>query len=196
MFMQLSAPRLGQNVDMERRAPSTRRRLLVAAPPLDDPNFDRTVVFVLEHDSAGAVGLVINRPTRRTVGAGIEPWLAHSDAPRVVFGGGPVEPHVLIAIALTRVDDDSASDIDTIDLTDDPDLAAGELRHLRIYSGYSGWGPGQLDDEIAAGAWLVVDAEIDDVFDVEPTAAWRRVLARQGGRMALLATAPDDLSMN
>ena len=65
-----------------------------------------------------------------------------------------------------------------------------------MFRGYAGWGPGQLEGEIAAGAWLVLDAEPDDVFAPEPWELWRSVLRRQGGRLAWLATAPDDLSAN
>jgi putative transcriptional regulator len=67
---------------------------------------------------------------------------------------------------------------------------------VRIFRGYAGWGPGQLEGEIESGAWLVLDAEPDDVFAAEPDELWRSVLRRQGGRLAWLASAPDDLSAN
>jgi len=65
-----------------------------------------------------------------------------------------------------------------------------------VFRGYSGWGPLQLEGELASDAWLVIDADDADLFDHEPADLWRRVLARQGGRLALLAKAPDDLEMN
>lgn len=172
---------------------TTRRRLLVAAPPLEDPNFDRTVVFVLEHDDTGAVGVVLNRPTTIDDVDAIDGWLARCSAPRVLFRGGPVEPAALIALAAGH--DSAAEEIATIDLIDDAEAVA-DLDHLRIFSGYAGWGAGQLDDELRAGVWLVVDADVGDVFSADPGALWRRVLRRQPGRVALLADAPDDLSMN
>ena len=82
------------------------------------------------------------------------------------------------------------------DLTVDPALVAGELEAVRIFRGYAGWGPGQLELEIEAGAWLVLDTDPGDLFGDEPEELWRNVLRRQGGRLAWLAGAPDDLSAN
>ena len=82
------------------------------------------------------------------------------------------------------------------DLTVDPALVVDRVDAVRIFRGYAGWGPGQLEGEIEQGAWLVLDAEPDDVFDAEPDELWRSVLRRQGGRIAWLASAPDDLSAN
>ena len=82
------------------------------------------------------------------------------------------------------------------DLTSDPTLIAGMVDSVRIFRGYAGWGAGQLEGEIEAGSWLVLDAETDDVFAARPDELWRHVLRRQGGRLAWLATAPDDLSSN
>ena len=73
---------------------------------------------------------------------------------------------------------------------------AASVEAVRIFRGYAGWGPGQLENEIDAGAWLVLDAEPGDLFDAEPDVLWRTVLRRQGGRLAWLADAPDDLSAN
>ena len=82
------------------------------------------------------------------------------------------------------------------DLTSDPALIAGMVDSVRIFRGYAGWGPGQLEGEIESGSWLVLDAEPTDVFADAPDDLWRDVLRRQGGRLAWLATAPDDLSAN
>ena len=84
----------------------------------------------------------------------------------------------------------------SVDLSADPVLAAGELTGVRVFNGYSGWGPSQLDGELAAGAWIVVDALDGDLLDAEPETLWRRVLRRQTGRLAWLAEVPDDLSAN
>jgi putative transcriptional regulator len=167
----------------------TRRRLLVATPPLDDPNFDRSVVFVLEHDATGAVGVVVNRPTPVDEVVPLDAWLERASPPAVVFSGGPVDPGAIIALAVLD------GEIVTADLFDDP-ITADRFDQLRLFSGYAGWSPGQLDAEVAAQAWLVVDADVADVFGDDPDGLWRRVLHRQGGRTAWLATAPPDLSMN
>jgi putative transcriptional regulator len=182
----------------------TKGRLLVATPPLEDPNFDRTVVFVLEHHTDGALGVVINRPTPEVLDEPLDRWHDLQAAPGSVFRGGPVEPDALIALALAKqpVADGTeelspvAGRVVSADLTADPAVVAASVDAVRVFRGYAGWGPGQLEGEIEAGAWLVLDAVPDDVFAAEPDDLWRSVLRRQGGRLAWLATAPDDLGAN
>jgi putative transcriptional regulator len=182
----------------------TKGRLLVATPPLDDPNFDRTVIYVLEHHDEGALGVVINRPTEEGLGEPLERWDDLQAAPRHVFAGGPVETDALIALALAKnpvtepTDDLSpvSGRVASADLSADPAFVAGRINAVRVFRGYAGWGPGQLEGEIMAGAWLVLDAEPDDVFAGAPDELWRTVLRRQGGRVGWLADAPDDLSAN
>ena len=77
---------------------TTRGMLLVATPPLDDPNFDRSVIYIMEHSAEGAVGLVLNRPTQEAAIDGLDPWMDLATSPAVVFDGGPVQPDALIAI--------------------------------------------------------------------------------------------------
>ena len=182
----------------------TKGRLLVATPPLEDPNFDRTVVFVLEHHDDGAIGVVINRPSVEALDEPLDRWIDLQSAPSSVFSGGPVEPNALIALAGTPLPLDAEDDhlspitgtIASADLTADPALVAPEVTGVRVFRGYAGWGPGQLEDEIESGAWLVLDSEPDDIFSGRPDELWRTVLRRQPGRLAWLADAPDDLSTN
>ena len=127
-----------------------------------------------------------------------------TDRDESIFLGGPVETDALIALAYATQPVTEATDelspvsgrVASADLTTDPLLLAGLVDSVRIFRGYAGWGPGQLEDEIDSGAWLVLDAEPDDVFAPEPDELWRSVLRRQGGRLAWLASAPDDLSAN
>ena len=84
----------------------------------------------------------------------------------------------------------------SIDLSHSPYAIEPTITHLRVFRGYSGWGPMQLDAELGQDAWIVVPAEPDDLFNPSPEGLWRDVLARQGGRTALLAKAPDDLELN
>jgi putative transcriptional regulator len=185
--------------------------LLVATPLLDDPNFDRSVVYMVEHHDDGALGLVLNRPSGEELVDPLEGWVSAQSAPSRVFSGGPVEPDALIALARLehRVtagsadDEDDTSylapltgDIASADLAADPALLISSINALRVFRGYSGWGPGQLDDEIEAGAWLVLDPDPADLFTSQPDDLWRRVLRRQPGRLSWLADAPDDLSAN
>lgn len=181
----------------------TKGRLLLATPPLEDPNFDRAVVYVLEHHDEGALGLVLNRPMDEQLGEPLDAWTELQSDPSLVFAGGPVETDALIALARTSgaVDDEEhlaplTGEIASADLSADPLLMHGTISALRVFRGYSGWGPGQLDGEIEAGAWLVLDPEPGDLFTDEPGDLWRTVLRRQRGRLAWLADAPDDLNDN
>jgi putative transcriptional regulator len=184
--------------------PFTKGRLLVATPPLADPNFDRTVVFVIEHHDDGALGVVLNRPSGEILAEPLERWGELQTAPGGVYAGGPVETDALIALARVRgpLDDGDehlsplTSAIASADLGTDPQLMAAAIEGLRVFRGYAGWGPGQLEGEIDAGAWLVVEADPADVFTSDPNGLWRAVLRRQPGRVAWLADAPDDLSWN
>ena len=183
--------------------PATKGRLLLATPALDDPNFDRAVIYVLEHHDDGAVGVVINRPSDEALDEPLDRWIDLQTAPSSVFEGGPVEDTALIALAAAKhpdVDDDALTtivgSIASADLTADPALVAAVVTDVRVFRGYAGWGPGQLEGEIDAGAWLVLDAQTGDVFTNEPDELWRAVLRRQPGRLAWLANAPDDLSFN
>jgi putative transcriptional regulator len=182
---------------------------LVATPPLEDPNFDRTVVFMLEHNDEGAIGVVLNRfdevfRTLDALASGIdsltswEPLLA---PPARLHAGGPVGGDSLIALAAATVGTGTGwggvtSDIGTVDLTVPPDEVGASLHQVRVFRGYSGWSPGQLEGELDVGAWMVFDALPTDVFTAEPSALWRTVVRRQGGTTAWFADAPDDLSAN
>lgn len=187
--------------------PPTKGRLLLATPPLEDPNFDRSVVFMLEHHSSGALGVVVNRPTTEPLDRPLDRWtdlLAH---PAAVFAGGPVDTDALVALAHTPtlIVPEHASDgllapvigeVMTADLSADPLLLTDRVRTVRIFRGYAGWGPGQLELEIETGSWLVLDSTPADVFTEAPQDLWRNVLRRQAGRLAWLANVPDDLAAN
>jgi putative transcriptional regulator len=166
-------------------------QLLVATPPLVDPNFDRTVVLLLEHTGLGSLGVVLNRPSSLAVPDSLERWRPALATPAELFTGGPVEPDGVIGLALT-----AEGQLLTIDLTEDPADVGLPGGSLRLFRGYAGWGPGQLDDELDAGAWLVVPLDAADAYSAEPNGLWRQVLARQGGRIAWLAEFPDDVRAN
>lgn len=175
-------------------------RLLVAMPSLADPNFERTVVLVLDHDDDGALGLVLNRPTLTAVADVLDGWGSVVAAPTLVFGGGPVEPQAVVGLALARPglepDATIGGRIRTVDPTADPEEVAAEVVGARLFAGYAGWAPGQLEDEIAEGAWVVVAAEPEDVLAMDPERLWSAVLARQPGSLRLLASFPEDPALN
>jgi putative transcriptional regulator len=185
--------------------PTLRGRLLVALPPLVDENFDRTVVLMLEHTDGGALGVVLNRPGERYVPSVLEPWEPYTSPPAVIFEGGPVERESVIGLALAPGADDAVADdrwapafdgIGTIDLTLEPSAQEPTVRALRLFAGYAGWAPDQLEEELAAGAWAVADFVVDDAFGPEPATLWRTVLRRQGGQVAWMANYPDEPNWN
>ncbi|HEY4332600.1 MAG TPA: YqgE/AlgH family protein [Ilumatobacteraceae bacterium] len=181
---------------------STKGSVLLAVPLLDEPTFHRTVVYMMQHDEDGALGVVLNRPTDEDSLPGLDSWMLELSHPQVVFEGGPVESSTLIAVAALAHDAESdayallADGLGTVDLAKLPSDVAEGLRNLRVFRGYAGWGPGQLDDELEEGSWLVLDCDINDVFSRNPRDLWRNLLRRHGGHKALLADAPDDLHWN
>ncbi len=185
---------------------SLRGRLLVATPPLVDPNFDRTVVLMLEHGEEGALGIVLNRPTDTSLDDVLPEWRVVASPPEVVFAGGPVSPDAVIAIARRRDRDGAAEegdgwvpifdDLGTVDLGRDPLDVGIAIDELRVFVGYAGWGPGQLEGELEQHAWFVVDLARADPFAVAPGRLWQHVLRRQRGRLAMFAHFPDDITVN
>jgi putative transcriptional regulator len=165
---------------------------LVAMPHLLDPNFFRSVVLILEHDEDGAVGVIINQPSDSGLGDELPEWAPLLAEPGVVFVGGPVQPQVAVGLA-DGVDGSSLPGIGIVDLSAPP----GELdRPVRIYAGYAGWGPGQLEAELVEGGWVVAAGRADEVFAADPGSLWTSVLKRQPGSAAMLATFPVDPSLN
>ena len=180
---------------------STRHKLLVSIPTLPDPNFFRSVVFMIEHTEEGALGVVLNQPTETRVDAALEApldaWAPLAAPPAVVFVGGPVQQHDAL-IGFARVAQVDVTDewqpilgrIGTVDLGRDPHDARADLEAVRIFAGYSGWGPSQLEGELEAGGWHVLDALPDDLLTSDPANLWRTVLRRQGGDLAVSANYP------
>lgn len=177
-------------------------RLLVAAPGMRDPNFERTVVLLLEHRDEGALGVVLNRPSITDLADALPDRVRAAAAPALVFVGGPVE--VGSAVCVGRLAGPAHSEavqpvtdgICVVDLAAPMEDATDLLDGLRVFTGYAGWGAGQLEAEIEAGAWFVVEARPGDVVTSEPEELWPRVLRRQGGKLALVATFPPDPTLN
>ena len=158
--------------------PSLRGKLLVATPSLGDPNFDRTVIFMLEHGAEGALGIVLNRPTDTPLSEAVSDWAPLASPPAVVYLGGPVGIGTIIALGRTRDEDDSPAGTEpvtgplvSVDLSADPDALVPRLTDLRVWTGYAGWAGGQIEAELAQEAWFVVDAEASDATTLDPGGA-------------------------
>lgn len=168
--------------------------LLVATPLLDDPNFRRSVVLILEHDlGGGTLGVVLNRPSDISVTQVLPVWDPLVTGPSVLFEGGPVQTDSALALAAVPSGEEplgwrelhsgtpAVSRLGTVDLDAPPEILQGEIAQMRIFAGYAGWTAGQLESEIAEGAWYIVDSEVGDTFHTDPGALWRHVLRRQKG---------------
>ena len=179
-------------------SPSLSGRILVARPDLPDPNFDATLTLILEHSDEGALGLVLNRPSRLTMGDTFPDWEDMSAGPDVLFAGGPVDNDALIALGRSvRNDGALVLGAHSVDLDEQPPLVAAEgITEVRVFAGYAGWSAGQLEGEIMNKDWWVVDAAIDDLFTHDPFELWAKVLRRQGGELQWYAHYPEDPSSN
>jgi putative transcriptional regulator len=180
-------------------------RLLVATPALFDPNFAGTVLLVCQHDEDGALGLVLNRPSPARAAEFLPDWAPLLVEPAVVFVGGPVQQEMAIGLCRSDVllpadaDDEGlvrvAVGLALVDLSLSPDELS-DARPLRVFTGYAGWSPGQLESEIEEGAWFVITTEADDALTHDPLGLRRRVLRRQGTRVSIFADYPADPTLN
>jgi putative transcriptional regulator len=179
--------------------PNLRGHVLVAAPALLDPNFRRTVVLVGEHGEEGALGVVLNRPSGVTVADAAPPLAALVDASEPVWVGGPVQPAAIVVLGEFDDPERAAAlvvgPVGFLPAEVDPD-ELGALARARVFAGYAGWGPGQLESELAEDSWIVEEAVPDDVFSTDPESLWGAVLRRKGGPYAVLALMPPDPSVN
>jgi putative transcriptional regulator len=175
-------------------------RLLIASPSLHDPNFTRTVVLISLHSADGAMGVVLNRPSRATVGEAVPALEEALPEDEPVYVGGPVQPTSIVCLA--EFLDPAAAGLLVLGRigfpAPDADVSglAETTARRRVFAGYAGWSEGQLDAEIEQGDWISHAALPDDVFTEAPDELWGSVLERKGGNYALLARMPPDPSVN
>ena len=172
---------------------SLRGQLLIASPGLSD-FFRRSVVLVIEHTDEGAMGVVLNRPSEATVAEAVPVLAELANEEDVVRIGGPVARNSVVALGDFDDPEEAGRSVTGPLGVLDPDGDSNSLRRLRVYAGYAGWGPGQLDAELEQEAWIVEAASPEDPF-VEGD-LWPLALGRKGGEYALLATMPADPSQN
>lgn len=157
-------------------------------------------MLVVEHSEAGALGLVLNRPSESTVGDAVPQLTELAEPEDDVLVGGPVGQSSVIVLADFEDPDEAALiAFDTVGVlaSGSPvDLLAAGVRRARVFAGHSGWGPGQLDAELERGDWILEPARYSDAFTEQPTELWTNVLERKGGSYALVARMPLDPSLN
>jgi putative transcriptional regulator len=175
---------------------SLKGRLIVASPVLEDPNFRRSVVLMIEHGPEGAIGVVLNRPTDVSARGALPDFSDALPESSRIHLGGPVEPDSFILLADFAAPDEAAAITFASVGVVDPERPAPTMHAVRAFGGYAGWSAGQLEDELAEEAWIEADAQPGDVFTDEPDRLWSRVLDRKGGSYRLVARMPEDPSLN
>ena len=185
---------------------------LVSEIALGDPNFRNTVVLMISHDSSGAFGLVVNRPSPFTLGDLIDGLEGTPAAKIPVYVGGPVQQEVLFllhsGLPAGTVDDEPDEPIPGVFsqpatrgvveyLREDWSSAAESDRpEIRVYAGYSGWGPGQVEGELKADTWVVIPATREIVFGADAAGAWADAFARKGPLYQIILQTGFKPSMN
>jgi putative transcriptional regulator len=179
--------------------------LLVSSTDLVEPAFRRTVIYVIEHNEAGSLGVVINRPSETSVQEVLPQWAPLAARPAALYVGGPVKRDAALCLATLRTGaliDGVAGlrrvhgRVVMVDLDSDPEVIAPLVEGVRIFAGYSGWTFGQLDSELQRDDWMVVSALPSDVVAPARIDVWAQVLRRQPLPLALLATHPIDVERN
>lgn len=191
----------GYEPRMAKKAKFLKGQLLLDGGNLAGSWFHRTVVLICEHDEKGAFGLVLNRESGRKVGASIAGDLPEQVREMAVFIGGPVQPN---AMSFLYTDDflPDGNVLSNISLSHSLDdlIAIGDsysaTQKIRLFAGYAGWAPGQLESEMERKSWVTHPASAALVFPADPSRLWQQVLAEMGWQYRLLADSPDDLSRN
>jgi putative transcriptional regulator len=176
-------------------------RLLISEPYLADPNFERTVILLCEHNEEGSFGFVVNKPSIIHVNEVMEGMDHVHD---LVFVGGPVQQDTLHFLHRNTHIDNAVNVHNSIywggdfeSLVTQLDVAAIKSGDIRFYLGYSGWGQGQLESELQEDSWIVCDYVTDELlFDTEPTAIWKKALDNMGGRYSMYSNYPVDPRLN
>lgn len=169
--------------------------LLLSMPQMQDPNFARTVVLLCDYGPEGAFGLVVNRPTDLVASemVRLEPPVTRKSELRLFFGGPVQQERGWILLPDPPAEPDYRTICEGIYLTASPEVLRRVLEspapaRARVLAGYAGWGPGQLDEELAQSAWLISDVQADLIFDVDPAQMWDTAIRRLGADPSALQT--------
>ena len=180
---------------------SLKGQLLLDNGRLEGSFFHRTVLLICQHDEEGAFGLVLNRPTGKQVGEALTANLPDTLKLQELFLGGPVQPQALSylhadnflpdANVLPNLNLDHSLD-NLVDLGD----SFSTTQKIKVFAGYAGWSPGQLDDEMKRDTWLTHPASAELVFHERPGELWPTILKEKGWKYRLISQRPEDLSRN
>jgi putative transcriptional regulator len=176
-------------------------KILISEPFLNDPNFKRTIILLAEHTEEGSVGFVLNKPTEVKISQMINDF---PEFDSLVYYGGPVQLNTLQFIYRgENVIDGSIEIMPGLFWGGSFDILKTLIKSnsvspadFRFFIGYSGWGEGQIDDELELNSWIVAEATIENIFSEEPDKLWREVLKKMGKKFAILASFPENPSVN
>lgn len=174
-------------------------RFLVATRPVSGIFFESSVILLLDADADGALGLVVNRPTSTQLSEALPDLEVAKGQKHLVWVGGPVEPAgIRVLLRQPKPGKDAVTVIEGVQATGSLDALKEALRahvppeRLRALAGYAGWAPGQLEEEIARGDWVVAPATAEDVFSPDPEGLWKRLLSQYEGMRVQLPSATDE----
>ncbi len=176
-------------------------QLLLDSGQLTGSFFARTVILICQHDAEGAFGLVLNRPTGNKVGDALVADLPDSLKDQPLYLGGPVQPTAMSFLHTEPFNPDgnvltNLSVGHSLDELMDLGESFAADKKVKLFAGYSGWSPGQLEDEMKRKAWLTHPASADIVFAADLSGLWARLMRLKGWTNQLIATIPDDPSLN
>ena len=156
-------------------------------------------MLIVAHDEDGAVGLVLNRSTETEVADAVPELAALVDPDDTVSVGGPVQSEAVVVLAEWDEPEEAGTlvfdDVGLMGAEAESDRVAAATRRVRVFAGYAGWGGGQLEAELEEPSWILEAARTEDVFGMESD-LWASVLRRKGGAYRLVATMPEDPSLN
>jgi putative transcriptional regulator len=176
-------------------------QLLLDSGQLTGSFFARTVILICQHDAEGAFGLVLNRPTGGKVGEALVADLPDAVKEMPLFLGGPVQPTAMSVLhADTVLPDGNVMANLNVGHSLDELVDLGESfsadKKVKLFAGYSGWSPGQLEDEMKRKAWLTHPASVELIFSPDTEAMWSKLMRQKGWKNQLLSQLPDDPSLN
>jgi putative transcriptional regulator len=175
-------------------------KLLIAEPFLGDPNFERSVVLLCEHNKKGSFGLVLNQKTNLTLADVMDD--VYMDFP--IYLGGPVEQNTLHFIHRLGNQVEGAIEIgngiywsgDFDNIKSLINIGVIKEQDIRLFVGYSGWGAGQIDNEMKRNSWIISETNANFIFDTPSDQFWRAILKSMGGEYKVLSNYPTDPRLN
>lgn len=176
-------------------------QLLLDSGDLTGSFFQHTVLLICQHDAEGAFGLVLNRATENKAGEALVADLPDALKESPLYLGGPVQPTALSFLHTDNfLPDANVLPNLQLDHSIEELVELGEsfspTQKIKLFAGYAGWSPGQLESEMKRKAWLTHPASLDLIFDTDPQQLWQTILRRKGTKYRLLAQMPEDLSRN